>query len=252
MKGPAAVFSGGAHAAGRFMTTIHIVEKEQGCGQALAGLLSQRGHELACFSEAHAFFYQLGKFPPGCAVIDWELSPSCGREVVERTRQLVGGRMGIIVLMPSESEEQAVSALGAGADDCVAKPINDVVLAARIDALLRRLVPMRVATEKRIDCGPYTLDLGSRTATVEGCDAGLAPREFDLAWTLFSQLSRLFTKNELLALIWGKKSEFGAHTISQHVYALRKKLKFNAHGFALQSVYATGYRLERFESTERL
>jgi DNA-binding response OmpR family regulator len=230
------------------MTTIHIVEKAQGCGQALAGLLSQRGHELACFTEAHEFFYQLGKLPPGCVIIDWELSPSCGRDVVERTRQLVGGRMGIIALMPSESQEETVSALGAGADDCVSKPINDVLLAARVDALLRRLLPMRVVTEKRLVRGPYTLDLGSRTATVEGSDAGLAPREFDLAWTLFSQLSRLFTKSELLALIWGKKSEFGAHTIAQHVYALRKKLKFDEYGFELQSVYATGYRLECFDS----
>ena len=113
------------------------------------------------------------------------------------------------------------------------------------------LVPMRVAMEKRIVRGPYTLDLGSRTATVDGCDAGLAPREFDLAWTLFSQPSRLFTKSELLALIWGKQTEFGAHTISQHVYALRKKLKFDKHGFKLQSVYATGYRLECFDTPSR-
>ena len=233
------------------MTIIHLVETDRGCGNALAGLLSERGHDLACFSAAHQFFYQLSKCPPGCAIIDWELSSARGLEVVERTRQLVGGRMGIIVLTPGESEEQIVSALDAGADDCVCKPTNDVLLAARIEALLRRLVPMRVAMEKRIVRGPYTLDLGSRTATVDGCDAGLAPREFDLAWTLFSQPSRLFTKSELLALIWGKQTEFGAHTISQHVYALRKKLKFDKHGFKLQSVYATGYRLECFDTPSR-
>ena len=52
-------------------------------------------------------------------------------------------------------------------------------------------------------------------------------------------------------LIWGKKTEFGAHTISQHVYALRKKLEFDKHGFNLQSVYATGYRLECFATPSR-
>jgi DNA-binding response OmpR family regulator len=230
------------------MTTIQIVETEHQGGNTLAGLLSQRGHDLACFTAAHEFFDQLGDLPHGCAIIDWALSSTCGLEVVERTRQLVGSRMGIIVLTPDESEEHVVSALSAGADDCVCKATNDVLLAARIEALLRRLVPMRTAVEECIVRGPYTLDLGSRTATVEGRDAGLAPREFDLAWTLFSQPSRLFTKSELLAPIWGKQTEFGAHTISQHVYALRKKLKFDKHGFELQSVYATGYRLECCDS----
>jgi DNA-binding response OmpR family regulator len=226
------------------MTTIQIVETERQGGNTLAGLLSQRGHDLACFTAAHEFLDQLSDLPSGCAIIDWALSSTCGLEVVERTRQLVGSRMGIIVLTPDESEEHVVSAFSAGADDCVCKATNDVLLAARVEALLRRLVPTRAAVKERNVRGPYTLDLGSRTATVDGHDAGLAPREFDLAWTLFSQPSRLFSKSELLALIWGKQTEFGAHTISQHVYALRKKLKFEKHGFKLQSVYATGYRLE--------
>jgi DNA-binding response OmpR family regulator len=236
---------------GSTMTTIHIVDTDPSAGNALAGLLSERGHDSACFTAAHDFYDQLNRFAPGCAVIDWAMSPTCGLEMVERTRQLVGGRMGIIVLTPNESEEQVVSALGAGADDCVCKQTKDTLVAARIEALLRRLEPTPVTIEKRIVRGPYTLDLGSRIATVDGCDVGLAPREFDLAWTLFSQLSRLFTKSELLALIWGKKTEFGAHTISQHVYALRKKLKFDKQGFKLESVYATGYRLECVEAPLR-
>jgi DNA-binding response OmpR family regulator len=240
-----------AQAEGRVMTTIHLIETERGSSSALAGLLRDRGHDLQCFSAANEFFCQLGETPPDCVVADWELSLACGLEVVERTRRLVGDRVGIVVLASAESEDQMVAALGAGADDCICKPISDALLAARIEALLRRLAPVRVAMAKRIVRGPYALDLGSCTATVDGCDTGLAPREFDLAWTLFSQPSRLFTKSELLALIWGKRTEFGAHTISQHVYALRKKLAFDKHGFKLQSVYATGYRLECFEPSSR-
>ena len=92
--------------------------------------------------------------------------------------------------------------------------------------------------------GQYMLEMASRSVTIGGEDARLAPREFDLAWILFSQPSRLLTKDELLALLWGRQADFGAHTIAQHVHTLRKKLAFDAHGFALQSVYAAGYRLE--------
>lgn len=227
------------------MPTIHLLEHDAAGGDAdLATVLQRSGYETQSFNAAHDYFYQLSKRPPRCVVVDWMFSHISGLEVVQRTRQLLGGHVGIIVLTAAESDEQAVVALGAGADDCVAKPTRSALLAARIAALMRRLVPAQVAMARQLMVGPYTLDLASRTVTVHGEDARLAPREFDLAWILFSQPSRLLTKDELLALIWGRQAEFGAHTIAQHVYALRKKLEFDAHGFALQSVYASGYRLE--------
>jgi DNA-binding response OmpR family regulator len=226
------------------MALIHILEDDDACACALSELLSRQGHEVERFSTPHGFFYQLSKFPPRCAIVDWMLPEMSGFEVVKRTRQQVGGRVGIIMLTALDAEAKALAALAAGADDYLVKPTTDALLAARIEALLRRLVPAQVAMAKQIELGPYVLDLCTRKASIDGCDAQLAPREFDLAWTLFAQPSRLFTKDELLASIWGKHTEFGDHTIAQHVYALRKKLALVDHGFRLLSVYATGYRLE--------
>jgi DNA-binding response OmpR family regulator len=226
------------------MPTIHLLEHDAGGDADLASALKRGGHETQSFNAAHDYFYQLSKRPPRCVIVDWMFSHISGLEIVQRTRQLLGGHVGIIMLTAGECDEQAVVALGAGADDCMARPARSALLAARIEALLRRLVPAQVVAARRLTVGPYTLDLALRTVTIDGEDARLAPREFDLAWILFSQPSRLLTRDELLALIWGRQSEFGAHTIAQHVYALRKKLDFDAHGFALQSVYASGYRLE--------
>ena len=230
------------------MTQIHILEDDEACAGALAELLIRQGHEPKCFAAPHEFFYQLSKMPPRCAIVDWMLPEMSGLEVVKRTRQLMGGQMGIILLTALDDDDKAIAALGAGADDYLVKPTTDVLLAARLEALLRRLVPMQVAMAKRIELGPYALDLSTRSACIDERDVGLAPREFDLAWTLFAQPSRLFTKDELLGMIWGKQAEFGAHTIAQHIYALRKKLELVDHGFKLQSVYGTGYRLEWLEA----
>jgi DNA-binding response OmpR family regulator len=229
------------------MTQIHILEDDEACAGALAELLIRQGHEPKCFSAPHEFFYQLTKLPPRCAIIDWMLPEMSGLEVVKRTRQLVGGQMGIILLTALDDEDKAIAALGAGADDYIVKPATDVLLATRLKALLRRLVPAQTAMAKRIDLGPYALDLCTRSASIDGRDAGLAPREFDLAWTLFAQPSRLFTKDELIGLVWGRQTDFDVHTIAQHVCALRKKLELVAHGFKLQSVYGTGYRLDWIE-----
>lgn len=230
------------------MPTIHLLEDDAEGSGDLADVLGRSGCDTQRFHAAHDYFYQLSRRPPRCVVVDWTFSHISGLEIVQRTRQLLGDHVGIVMLTvgqnDAQSDEQALVALGAGADDCVAKPTRSALLAARIAALLRRLVPAQVAAARRLSVGAYTLDLASRTVTIDGEDARLAPREFDLAWVLFSQPSRLLTKEELLALIWGRQSEFGAHTIAQHVYALRKKLEFDAHGFALQSVYASGYRLE--------
>jgi two-component system, OmpR family, phosphate regulon response regulator PhoB len=223
---------------------IHILEDDEAFAAALAELLMRHGHEVMRFATPHAFFYQLSKLPPRCAIIDWMLPEMNGLEVVRRTRQLVGQQMGLLLLTALDAEDKAIAALGAGADDYLVKPVADGLLAARIDALLRRLVPTQVSMAKQIELGPYTLDLQTRVASIDGRDTELAPREFDLAWVFFAQPSRLFTRDELLALIWGKNSAFGAHTVAQYVYALRKKLELVDHGFRLQSVYATGYRLE--------
>jgi DNA-binding response OmpR family regulator len=229
------------------MSQIHILEDDEACAGALAELLIRQGHEPKCFAAPHEFFYQLTKLPPRCAIIDWMLPEMSGLEVVERTRQLVGGQMGIILLTALDDEDKAIAALGAGADDYIVKPATDVLLATRLEALLRRLVPMQTAMAKRIDLGPYVLDMSTRSASIDGRDAGLAPREFDLAWTLFAQPSRLFTKDELIGLVWGRQTDFDVHTIAQHVCALRKKLELVAHGFKLQAVYGTGYRLDWVE-----
>jgi DNA-binding response OmpR family regulator len=71
----------------------------------------------------------------------------------------------------------------------------------------------------------------------------LTPREFDLAWLLFSNTTRLVSHAELLAGLWGMGEAVDTHTLSQHVYSLRRKLDLAAHGFRLRSVYGNGYRL---------
>lgn len=226
------------------MASIYVLEDDDLYAGALGEALRRRGHDVRTFGTPHALFYELNKLPPRCLIVDWLLPEMNGFEVVKRVRQLLGSRVGIVMLTAVDAEDKVVDALNAGADDYVVKPATEAILAVRIDALLRRLVPAQVAHAKHLELGPYRLDLATRAVSVEGESVELAPREFDLAWTLFSQPSRLFTKQELLASIWGRQTEYGCHTIAQHVYALRKKLSLAAHGLSLLSVYGTGYRLE--------
>jgi DNA-binding response OmpR family regulator len=227
------------------MPAIHVLEQTHSHEDTLTATLQRRGFEVQRFDTAHDFFYQLSKRPPRCLVVDWMFNDIGGLEIVQRTREVLGPHVGIVVVTPKPCEESAMAAFRTGCDDCMPRPVRGGLLAVRVEALLRRVAGSPTAQAKRIDVGPYELDMASRTVAVDGWDAGLSPREFDLAWLLFSHPSRLLTREELLAMLWGRGAQAGAHTITQHVYALRKKLAFDAHGFALQSVYGTGYRLER-------
>jgi DNA-binding response OmpR family regulator len=226
------------------MALICFLDEDESFAGSVEAALGQHGHEVHRFATPHAFFCQLDKLQPRCAIVDWMLKDMIGVEVVRRLRRQLPGDAGIVILTPINTDSQVVAALEAGADDCIVKPGTNAVLAARVSALMRRLGAEPATKARRIAAGPFVLDFAMQSVRIGGAPVDLTPREFDLAWTLFSNPSRLFTKQELLAAIWGRNTEFGHQTISQHVYSVRKKLALAKHGFKLLAVYASGYRLE--------
>jgi DNA-binding response OmpR family regulator len=225
------------------LALIYLLEDDPDCSACVEQWLVRAGHQVKVFARPHEFFYEVSKQAPRCAVVDWRLPEMEGIDVVGRLRQLLSAGVGIVMLTGLDTEESVVRALKAGADDYIVKPGSESVVAARIDALLRRMTPA-ASTLTQIDRPPYRLDFARREVSVEGRPVELAPREFDLAWILFSEPARLFTRQELLASVWGRNHEAGVHTVAQHVYLIRRKLALTEHGFRLNAVYGTGYRLE--------
>lgn len=225
------------------MALIYLLEDDPDCSASVEQWLTRAGHQVKIFARPHEFFYEVSKQAPRCAVVDWRLPEMEGIDVVARLRQLLSTGVGVVMLTGLDTEESVVRALKAGADDYIVKPGSESIVVARIDALLRRMTPA-ASTLTQIDRPPYLLDFGRREVKVDGRVVELAPREFDLAWILFSEPARLFTRQELLAAVWGRNHEAGVHTVAQHVYLIRRKLALTEHGFRLNAVYGTGYRLE--------
>lgn len=227
---------------------VFVLEDDAAFAAETCTALRDVGHEVEHCSTPHEFFYALKRRPPAVAIIDWMLPEMTGLDVVKRIRELFGRSIGVLMLTQLDTEEAIVDSLRAGADDYVVKPSTEAIVTARVGALLRRAQNATIDAPLVLNLQPYHLDYRKQRVTCKGEDVALAPREFDLAWSLFSQPGRLFTKEELLASIWGKDTDVGAHTVSQHVYAVRKKLALLENGFRLLSVYGTGYRLETKES----
>jgi DNA-binding response OmpR family regulator len=116
--------------------------------------------------------------------------------------------------------------------------------------VLRRCRPRQ--PDRVIDMLGFTLEKNTSRLLDQGVPVDLTSREFNLAWLFFSCPGKLLSRQFISVGIWGVDAEVTRHSIEQHVYKLRKKLKLNAtRGVQIRSGYATGYCLELCENTAR-
>jgi DNA-binding response OmpR family regulator len=196
------------------------------------------------FSQAAELFHALTVDRPQMMVLDWSLPDVCGLQVLKRARELLGSEIPVVMLTNVSNDHNVVEALDAGADDYLVKPLTGPVLRARIEAMVRRTLPA-ASPPKVVTLGDLTLDYGRQLATAKGQAVMLTPKEFDVAWVVLNNPNRFISKAELIASVWGRSVDVAAHTVAQHIHAVRKKLRLSDLDFRLVAVYGTGYRLER-------
>lgn len=136
----------------------------------------------------------------------------------------------------------AAEALNAGMDDFVAKPVHGAELLARIGAAIRRRQQTAPAGITLAGCriDPAASALVSGSTRIE-----LTSRELAVAQLLFESAGQVVTRAKLANDVWGQSDELTGHSIEQHVYQLRRKLKrCSGDSITLRGVYGSGYRLD--------
>lgn len=199
--------------------------------------------QITHFAQPHEFFRAISEARAQVIVLDWMLPGLNGLQVLRRVRELLGSSIPVVMHSCVDDESQIVDALAAGADDYWIKPVPAIILRARMESFMRRFAP-RLEAPKVLNLGPYRLDYIQQLALVEDQVVNLTPKEFDIAWILMNNPDRFICKAEFVAGIWGRYVDIAAHTISQHMHAIRKKLRFAQHGVRLVAVYGSGYRFE--------
>mgnify|MGYP003343261784 CR=1 FL=1 len=164
-----------------------------------------------------------------------------GLDGLEVCRRIQADRpVPVIMLTARDSEADLVLGLQTGADDYMTKPFSTRELVARVQAMLRRvdrLTEPAAADAPTVVLGPVTLDPVTHRATVDGAEVHLTPTEFDLARTLAASPERVFTREELLAEVWGYEVASGERTVDSHIRSLRRKLGADA----IRTVHGVGY-----------
>jgi DNA-binding response OmpR family regulator len=140
-------------------------------------------------------------------------------------------------------EADRIVGLELGADDYVTKPFSPRELAARVRGVLRRAAHAGPSREK-LAFGEIELERATREVRRAGEDVRLTAKEFDLLWFLADHPRHVFSRDQLMASVWGYTAALDTGTVTVHVRRLREKLETDpSEPRHLQTVWGVGYRL---------
>ena len=159
-------------------------------------------------------------------VLDIMMPEIDGLEACRRIREF--SDVPIIMLTARTQDMDKLLGFEHGADDYLTKPFNILELKARIRALLRRSGGYNTSQQKnRITAGAITLDTQERNVYKDGVPVELTAREFDLVELLIRNPNRVYSRENLLDLIWGYEYRSDIRTVDVHIRRLREKLEEN-------------------------
>jgi DNA-binding response OmpR family regulator len=225
------------------MKTVLVVEDEAPIAAAVAARLRSEGFRVEVAGTGPEGVERCRRLRPALVVLDLMLPGLDGLEVL---RQVQRERpVPVLVLTARDSETDLLVGLGLGADDYVTKPFSARELVARVHAILRRVERGGAPAGAPVRVGEVELDPAARRARRGGDQVHLTPTEFDLLHFLGSRPGVVFTREQLLAEVWGwprslqasRPDGAGTRTVDSHVQALRRKLGARV----VRTVHGIGY-----------
>ena len=223
---------------------ILVVEDDLTLRQALAFNLSREGFEVSTAADGEAGLAAARGQRLDLILLDVMLPAMSGLEVL-RVLRSEGVNTPVIVLSAKGEEIDRVVGLKVGADDYVTKPFSRPELLARIEAVLRRQRPdddvAGATSDAPLELGPVTVDRLHRELKIAGEVVHLTTKEFDLLAFMAGNPGRIFTRDQLLARIWGYDYAGDGRTVDVHVSWLRGKLRRSNGQNWFRTVRGVGY-----------
>lgn len=203
--------------------TILLVDDEKDILEFLSYNLSKEGYKVYTALNGEEGLKLVKQLNPSLVILDIMMPVMDGIETCQIIRNDLKIRQPIIAFLTSRSEDYSqVAGFEAGADDYISKPIRPRLLVSKVESLLRRLTNYGEISAE----GTTLMKINREKFLVEFEDKNviLPKKEFELLELLASRPGTVYTRDQILSLVWGGESIVGERTIDVHIRKLREKL----------------------------
>jgi len=215
---------------------VLLVEDDRSLATGLTQALRQRRIQADCVPSAEAAAIALADGEYDALVLDLGLPGQSGLDFLKAIRRRPGGAVPVLVLTARDAITDRVLGLNLGADDYLVKPCDADELAARVNAVVRRVhgrEPGEVAH------GELRIDLERHRVTRAGAPVALSPREFRVLTFLLERRGRVQSRQQIEDALYGWGEGVESNAVEVHVHNLRRKLGDGL----IETVRGAGYRV---------
>lgn len=217
---------------------ILIIEDEAKLAQLLGDYLNQEGYQYQIEADGAQAQTAFSQFKPNLVLLDLMLPNKDGIEICREIREV--SEVPVIMTTARVEEIDRLLGLEVGADDYVCKPYSPREVVARVKAVLRRVKPAENDTSALLSMDDETL-----TVELKGKPVELTAVEFHLFKQLYNHPKRVFSRQQLMDLMYDDHRIVSDRTIDSHIKKIRKKISQVAGDQEwIRSVYGAGYKLE--------
>ena len=219
---------------------ILVIEDEPSQVELLRHNLKRQGFDVVIEMDGQDGVNAAQEELPDLILLDWMLPGLSGVEACRQLRHDSATREIPIIMLTARSEERdKVRGLDVGADDYVTKPYSIKELMARIRAALRR--PAASVLDNKLTIGALEIDLEKHRVFRSGISISLSATEFRLLVTLAKSPDRVFSRDQLLDIVWGLSADVNTRTVDVHIGRLRRALDIGNDTEIVRTVRGFGY-----------
>ncbi|MGI6174186.1 MAG: response regulator transcription factor [Christensenellales bacterium] len=222
---------------------ILIADDDPNVHQSLGVYFRKEGYQVLSAYEGEEAVRLVRQSHPDMMILDIMMPKMDGMVVCREVRKF--SSLPIIMLTAKGEEFDKLLGLELGADDYISKPFSPRELLARVKAVLRRIYEFKdeekgthlVVSNLEIDMSAYTVKLNGENVTC-------TPKEIEILWTLASNPGTVFSREQLLQIVWGYDFPGETRAVDSHIKRIRAKLSDANNPWDIRTVWGVGYRFE--------
>ncbi len=204
---------------------VLVVDDEKLIVKGIRFSLEQDGMEVDCAYDGEEALEMIKNKEYDIILLDVMLPKLTGFEVCQQVREF--SNVPIVMLTAKGEDMDKILGLEYGADDYITKPFNILEVKARLKAIIRRTAPKPKEALKTIESGDMRLDCDGRRVYIAGKEINLTAKEFELLELLVINANKVYSRENLLKLVWGNDYPGDVRTVDVHIRRLREKIEQN-------------------------